>query len=86
MWPDAPSVFATTMSSSIRSVKEDTTSVCKTQSEAKRKEAAAEYAATRAVLQIMLEQDQHQERLIALETENRSIVSAEEATALNRRL
>lgn len=85
MWPDAPSVFATTISSGIKSVKGGI-SVCTTQSEAKRKEAAAEYAATRAVLQIMLEQDQHQERLISLETENRSIVAAEEANALNRRL
>lgn len=48
--------------------------------------AAAEYAATRAVLQIMLEQDQHEERLIALETENRSMVATEEANALSRRL
>lgn len=45
MWPDAPSVFATTISSGIRSFK-GSTSVCTTQSEAKRKEAAAENAAT----------------------------------------
>lgn len=80
-WPDAPSVFATTVCSSFKSVTRDD-SVGTTQSAAKRQEAAAENAATQAVLQIMSEQDQQQEKLLALETEHRLIVAAQEADAI----
>lgn len=85
IWPDAPSVFATTACSSLKSVTR-ADSVHTTQSAAKRQEAAAEYAATQAVLRIMAEQDEQQERLLALETENRLIVATQEADAVNRRL
>lgn len=85
IWPDAPSVFATTVFGSLKSVTRCDT-VCTSQSAARRQEAAAEYAATRAVLKIMAEQEQHQERLLELEIENNLIVTAQEADTLTRSL
>ncbi|XP_073671819.1 uncharacterized protein [Paramisgurnus dabryanus] len=87
-WPDAGSVFASSASSISFPVNKScgTKSICSNESLVKRQEAAAEYASTRAVLQIMSEQERKQEELEALEVENRQIAAAQEAAAVSRRL
>jgi len=73
IWPDAsPDSKATSIRSNVSSVK--------------RQEAAAEDAATRAVLRIMTEQECHQEKLQRLEVENKRIVADQEEAALTQRL
>ncbi|XP_056292769.1 uncharacterized protein LOC130207974 [Pseudoliparis swirei] len=88
IWPDASSVFASTTSSvsSPDSKCSKATSIRSNISSVKRQEAAAEYAATRAVLKIMAEQDCQQEKLQRLEVEDKRIVADQEAAALTRRL
>ncbi|XP_040928809.1 uncharacterized protein LOC114866078 isoform X2 [Betta splendens] len=84
IWPNAKSVFASSISSvsppassrsKINSLRSDTSSV-------KRQEAAAEYAATQAVLKIMAEQESYQEKLQKLEVEEKLIIAEQEAAAL----
>ncbi|XP_045069949.1 uncharacterized protein LOC123484001 [Coregonus clupeaformis] len=88
IWPDASSVFASTISSvsspDFKSSK--ATSIRSNVSSVKRQEAAAEYAATKAVLKIMAEQECHQEKLQRLEVEDKKIVAEQEVAAVTRRL
>ncbi|XP_062421503.1 uncharacterized protein LOC134132867 [Pungitius pungitius] len=88
IWPDASSVFASTTSSvsSPNSKRSRAISNRSNASSIKRQEAAAEYAATQAVLKIMAEQDCQQEKLQRLEVEDRLIVADQEAAARTRRL
>lgn len=87
-WPEAGSVFASSTSSICLSVAKGCgpNSICSIDSLAKRKEAEAQYAATRAVLDIMSEQEQRQEELEALQAKDKRIVADQEAAALSRRL
>ncbi|XP_062413832.1 uncharacterized protein LOC134105270 [Pungitius pungitius] len=88
IWPDASSVFAST-TSSVSSPNSKCSRAISNRSNAssiKRQEAAAEYAATQAVLKIMAEQDCQQEKLQRLEVEDRLIVADQEAAARTRRL
>jgi len=86
IWPDASSVFASTISSvsSPDSKCSKATSIRSNISSVKRQEAAAEYAATRAVLRIMAEQECQQEKQQILEVEDKLIVADQEAAALTR--
>lgn len=88
IWPDAASVFASSKSSvtfpALSHSKVNT--IVSDISSAKRQEAAAEYAATKAVLQIMTEQEQHREKLLKLEEEDKRIIAEQEAAALSQRL
>lgn len=83
-WPDAGSVFASSISSvSPPSSKcSKANSILSNVSSVKRQEAAAEYAATQAVLKIMAEQEYHREKLPRLEAEDKLIATDEEAAAL----
>ncbi|XP_029682376.1 uncharacterized protein [Takifugu rubripes] len=88
VWPDAGSVFASSVSSGSHSASKysKANSVVSNVSSAKRQEAAAEYAATQAVLKIMAEQEGHQEKLQRLEVEDELIAADQEAAAVSRRL
>lgn len=88
VWPDAGSVFASSASSvSLAASKySKANSILSHASSVKRQEAAAEYAATQAVLKIMAEQELHQEKLQRLETEGKAIAADQEAAAVSRRL
>lgn len=85
IWPDAGSVFASS-ASSVSPSASNCSKAHSTVSSVKRQEAAAEYAATQAVLKIMAEQECQQEKLQRLETEDKMIVAEQEAAALTRRL
>ena len=84
-WPDACSVFASSVSSASPPASKSN-SIRSNVSSVKRQEAAAEYAATQAVLKIMAEQEHRQEKLQRLEAEDQMIVANQEAAALTRRL
>lgn len=87
IWPDASSVFASSISSVSPPASDGSkASFSSNVSSVKRQEAAAEYAATQAVLKIMAEQECHQEKLHRLEAENKQIVADQETDALTRRL
>lgn len=88
VWPDTGSVFASSASSvSLAASKySKANSILSHASSVKRQEAAAEYAATQAVLKIMAEQELHQEKLRRLETEGKAIAADQEAAAVSRRL
>lgn len=85
IWPDASSVFASSVSS-LHLQPKCSYSICSHASSVKRQEAAAEYAVTQAVLKIMTVQEHHQKKLQKLEAEERLIVADREAAALTRRL
>ena len=88
VWPDAGSVFASSASSVSLPVSRysKVNSVLSNVSSVKRQEAAAEYAATQAVLKIMAEQDLHQDELQRLEVEDKLVAAEQEAAAVSRRL
>lgn len=88
IWPDGNAALASLTSSvSPRtSVFTKANSIRSNVSSVKRQEAAAEYAATQAVLKIMAEQERHQEKLQELEAVDKLIVAEQEVAALTRRL
>ncbi|XP_067369271.1 uncharacterized protein [Channa argus] len=88
IWPDAKSVFASSVSSVSPSASScsKVNSMYSNTSSIKRQEAAAEYAATQAVLKIMTEQESYQQRLYNLEAEEKRIIAEQEAAALTHRL
>ncbi|XP_020556659.2 uncharacterized protein LOC110014220 [Oryzias latipes] len=88
VWPDASSVFASSSSSVSLPVSDHSkrTLSHSVASALSRQEAAAEYAATRAVLQIMAEQECRREELEKLEAENKLITADQETAAYTRRL
>ncbi|KAL3970370.1 KRAB domain-containing zinc finger protein [Sarotherodon galilaeus] len=88
IWPDHSSVFSSSASSVSLPASNGSkaSSIHSNVSSLRRQEAAAEYAATQAVLQIMAEQEGHQEKLQNLDAEERLIIADQEAVALARRL
>ncbi|XP_060760079.1 uncharacterized protein LOC132870455 [Neoarius graeffei] len=88
LWPEAGSVFSSSVSSISLSVIKGcgANSICSNESLAKRQEAIAEYAATRAVLKIMNEQELRREELEVLQAKDKQIIADQEAAALARRL
>ncbi|XP_054866973.1 uncharacterized protein LOC129349027 [Amphiprion ocellaris] len=86
LWPNAGSVFASSTSSVSASHCSKVNSIHSNASSAKRQEAAAEYAATQAVLKIMTEQKCYKDKLQTLEAEDRLIVVDQEAAAIAHRL
>ncbi|KAL6489210.1 hypothetical protein MHYP_G00029510 [Metynnis hypsauchen] len=84
IWPDASSIFASSKSSVTFPVhcQSKANTIVSSVSSAKRQEAAAEYAATKAVLQIMSEQ--HREKFQSLEEEDKRIIAEQEAAALSQ--
>ncbi|KAL3986557.1 KRAB domain-containing zinc finger protein [Sarotherodon galilaeus] len=85
--PDAGSIFtsSSSVSVSVHSPFKANT-VLSNGSSSKRQEAAAEYEATKAVLQIMTEQEKYRERMQMLEEEDKRISAEQEAAAMSQRL
>lgn len=75
IWPDHSSVFSSSASSVLPPAYNCSKaySVHSHISSVKKQEAAAEYAATQAVLKMMAEQEFHQEKLQRLEAEDKLI-------------
>ncbi|XDV25278.1 hypothetical protein PO909_029222 [Leuciscus waleckii] len=85
-WPEAGSLFdsSTYKSGSVTSLKDN--SVHSSRSSVKRQEAAAEAAATQAVLKVLQEQEREQLEIQRLEAEAKRKIADQEAAAVRRRL
>nr|XP_054594596.1 uncharacterized protein LOC129162115 isoform X1 [Nothobranchius furzeri]XP_054594597.1 uncharacterized protein LOC129162115 isoform X1 [Nothobranchius furzeri] len=83
VWPEAGSFWSTSKSEteSITSVIKSTTSEHSKTSSAKRQEAAADAAASQAVLKVLKEQEREQLELQRLEAEAKKRIAAQEAAA-----
>nr|XP_054606831.1 uncharacterized protein LOC129166991 [Nothobranchius furzeri] len=88
VWPEAGSFWSTSKSEteSITSVMKSATSEHSKTSSVKRQEAAADAAASQAVLKVLKEQEREQLELQRLEAEAKKRIAAQEAAAKQRRL
>ncbi|XP_054594125.2 uncharacterized protein [Nothobranchius furzeri] len=88
VWPEAGSFWSTSKSEteSITSVMKSATSEHSKTSSVKRQEAAADAAASQAVLKVLKEQEREQLELHRLEAEAKKRIAAQEAAAKQRRL
>lgn len=86
VWPDAGSIFTSSSSVSVSVHSPFKANTVLSNGSSKRQEAAAEYEATKAVLQIMTEQEKYRERMQMLEEEEKRISTEQEAAAMSQRL
>ncbi|XP_061736975.1 uncharacterized protein LOC133539000 [Nerophis ophidion] len=85
-WPEAGSIFNSTCKSSVMSILKGYTVQESTKSSVGRQEAAAEAAASQAVLKVLQEQEREQLELNILEEKARKKIAEQEAAARKRRL